>query len=989
MMNTSGRMRRVLTGIAAVTTSALACAGLLVPSANAGPAPHLLINEVYGGGGNSGATLTHDFVELVNPTSETISLDGYVVEYYGATGNRGNRCTLSGSVGPGGHFLVQQAKGAGGTQALPTPDATCGANMSGTKGSVQLVGPDGTVVDLVGYGAATKAEGKPTKALSNTTSAQRRGLEDTDDNSADFVIGTPSPMNSASTPAPSTPGTPDQTASPTPSGSATPTASETPTGQTSIADIQGTTDTSPMVGKVVTTTGVVTAVYPKGGFNGLYIQTPGSGGVAKAPTDASDGIFVHSAKAASAYTTGQCVVVSGEVSEFNGLTEINGTSVTETKGCADVKPVKLAALPRTDAQREAYESMLVEPQGTYTISNNYQLNQFGTVGLAFGTEPLYQGTEVARPGEGAKKVEDENRARSINLDDGASWNYQTNDEAKNSPLPYLSQDTPMRTGSHVGFTRPVIMDYRFGWNFQPTGMVSGAQSPNSPITTTNDRPAKAPSFDSDLKLASFNVLNYFTDLGKDEDGCKAYTDRTGTPVTANFCTVRGAYTREAFHDQQAKIVTAINGLDADVVALMEVENSASITYLPGQPRDKALAHLVDELNKAAGSQVWGYVASPTVVPPHEDVIRTAFIYRLDSVRPEGPSLILMDDAYANARQPLAQKFAAMNGRGSFVAVADHFKSRGSGEDDGTGQGKSNPSRTAQAQALIDWSAKEFAGEPVFLLGDFNAYGMEDPVMKIKDAGYTEVVEQLAPGASTFQYGGRLGSLDHIFANAAAMRMVHGAGVWDINADESIAMQYSRRNYNVTDFHTSGPWAASDHDPALVGITFPGASTPQPSGTPSVEPSASVSTPPSGEPSVSPTASPATPSVTPGGPSVTPAPSVSTPSASPSLPALPTPDPGDEPSVLPVPTVTPESTVTLGPAMSSEPTVSPEPTRPATPGDEPSAAASGTPGTPSATPARASASAHGTGIDDVPEDAAQTAVVPGGSADLPALPATGI
>ena len=115
MMNTSGRMRRVLTGIAAVTTSALACAGLLVPSANAGPAPHLLINEVYGGGGNSGATLTHDFVELVNPTSETISLDGYVVEYYGATGNRGNRCTLSGSVGPGGHFLVQQAKGAGGT----------------------------------------------------------------------------------------------------------------------------------------------------------------------------------------------------------------------------------------------------------------------------------------------------------------------------------------------------------------------------------------------------------------------------------------------------------------------------------------------------------------------------------------------------------------------------------------------------------------------------------------------------------------------------------------------------------------------------------------------------------------------------------------------------------------------------------------------------------------------------------------------------------
>ena len=135
---------------------------------------------------------------------------------------------------------------------------------------------------------------------------------------------------------------------------------------TPIADIQGTTDTSPMVGKVVTTTGVVTAVYPKGGFNGLYIQTPGSGGVAKAPTDASDGIFVHSAKAASAYTTGQCVVVSGEVSEFNGLTEINGTNVTETKGCADVKPVKLAALPRTDAQREALMRLAAEQRRSWS-----------------------------------------------------------------------------------------------------------------------------------------------------------------------------------------------------------------------------------------------------------------------------------------------------------------------------------------------------------------------------------------------------------------------------------------------------------------------------------------------------------------------------------------------------------------------------------------------------------------------------------------------
>ena len=162
----------------------------------------------------------------------------------------------------------------------------------------------------------------------------------------------------------------------------------------------------------------------------------------------------------------------------------------------------------------------------------------------------------------------------------------------------------------MGFTRPVIMDYRFGWNFQPTGMVSGAQSPNSPITTTNDRPAKAPSFDSDLKLASFNVLNYFSSLGKDEKGCKAYDDKEGNPITANRCKVRGAFTPEAFGNQQAKIVTAINTLDVDVLGLSEIENTAAVTGDVAK-RDETLRNLVDALNNAAGKEQWELVASPT------------------------------------------------------------------------------------------------------------------------------------------------------------------------------------------------------------------------------------------------------------------------------------------------------------------------------------------------------------------------------------------
>ena len=113
MMNTSGRMRRVLTGIAAVTTSALACAGLLVPSANAGPASHLLINEVYGGGGNSGATLTHDFVELVNTSDQPIDLAGLSLQYASATGGSWQVTPLTGITVPaGGQVLIGEATGA-------------------------------------------------------------------------------------------------------------------------------------------------------------------------------------------------------------------------------------------------------------------------------------------------------------------------------------------------------------------------------------------------------------------------------------------------------------------------------------------------------------------------------------------------------------------------------------------------------------------------------------------------------------------------------------------------------------------------------------------------------------------------------------------------------------------------------------------------------------------------------------------------------------
>lgn len=792
--------------------------GVLPATAARAAATHLLINEFYGRGGSANQPYLNKFVELYNPTGSSIALDGLSVQYRSATGTAAATGVvgLAGSIAAGGYFVLAMNSNGSVGAALPNVNQTSALAPSGTTGTIVLasgtaaINPDSQadlVIDKLGYGTSNSPEGTAvayTGSNSTPGSLARSSADDTDNNAVDFAFAadpTPGASNGGSTVTPTPTPTQTTTATPTP----------TPVVITAIADIQGTGDASPLAGKQVTTKGVVTAAYPSGGFNGFYLQTPGTGAGTDATPGASDGIFVYSTASVS---IGQCYQVAGKVTEYSNLTELTNVTLTAASDCAAVEPVALTTLPATDAEREAYEGMLVQPVGEYTITNNYALNQYGQIGLTPGAEPLLQATDVVAPGAAAEAYEAANLAKYITLDDGSSWNYMTNTTAKNSPLPYLSQATPMRTGSQVTFTAPVILDYRFQWNFQPLAQVVGADSAAIPVSSENDRPDAAPSVGGNIQVGAFNVLNYFTDLGENEDGCAAYTDRNGVGVTANNCQVRGAYTPAAFTQQQAKIVAAINGMDAEVLALMEVENSAGISYLPGQSRDKALAALVAALNAAGGH--WAYVPSPVVTPSTEDVIRTGFIYQPKKVQLLGASQILLDDAFANARYPLAQKFKARHTGKPFVVIANHFKSKGSGADDGTGQGLSNPSREAQARALTTWANDVFADEAVFLMGDFNAYSKETPVQIIEANGFVNA--EAAFGADpTYQFSGRLGSLDHVFANKKAMKLVKGAAVWNINGDESVAMQYSRSNYNVTQFVTDSPFAASDHDPVLVGL----------------------------------------------------------------------------------------------------------------------------------------------------------------------------
>lgn len=163
---------------------------------------HVLINEIYGGGGNSGAKYTHDFVELYNPTYAPIDLSGYKIERYTASATNNSSPTSVSEIRSGvipalGYFLVQEARGSGGTDALPSPDFIGNNAFAASSAAARLVDADGNEVDLVGFGNAQLFEGAAAPAASNTISVQRINPNvDTNDNSADFTTGVPTPLNS-------------------------------------------------------------------------------------------------------------------------------------------------------------------------------------------------------------------------------------------------------------------------------------------------------------------------------------------------------------------------------------------------------------------------------------------------------------------------------------------------------------------------------------------------------------------------------------------------------------------------------------------------------------------------------------------------------------------------------------------------------------------------------------------------------------------------
>lgn len=582
-----------------------------------------------------------------------------------------------------------------------------------------------------------------------------------------------------------------------------------------IAEVQGTGAATPLAGSTVTVEGVVVANHLVGGYRGFYLQTEGTGGASDATPGASDGIFVFRGNLAAGTTlaVGDLVRVTGVATEFtqtgagatSSLTQVNASAasaVVENLGPSANPPVA-TPLPDTvvGADRERYEGMLVDPAGTYLVGSLHEASNFGSIWLTAGAEPLVKSTAVLSPtvdenADGtpdAQELAAANAARRIVLDDASSVNLA-------GAQRYIDPASPVRTGDAVELgDLTYVLSEGFGLQrLQPTAPIDASTPAEALPTFTSLNPRPEPiDVGGDLTVAAFNVLNYFTTLG-----------------------ARGAETAEQLAAQKAKIVAAITELDADVVALQEIENSAQF----GQATpDVALADLVAGLNEAAGAEVWAYVPTPTSLygdgAPATDEIMSALIYRSDAVSRVGDSVADVDETVWDiAREPIAQAFAANDGGAPFVVIANHFKSKsGSGTEPADGQGFFNAERVEQANALAvfaDEVATAAGTQDVALLGDFNSYAQEDPIAALLGAGYTDLLAA-QPTEHTYTFNGELGSLDHALVTPSFAARVTGSEVWDINADEWNGYEYWAA---AAAAEAGTVYRASDHDPIRIGIT---------------------------------------------------------------------------------------------------------------------------------------------------------------------------
>lgn len=778
-----------------IRTLSAAIAMVLAPAVNA----ELFISEYVEGSSNNKA------LEIYNPTDSAINLAGYSVQVFanGAV-TATNTTNLSGTVPAHGTFVYVHTSANAELKALAN-QMSGNASWNGNDAIVLRNGSN--VIDSFGQVGVNPGSAWVSGDITTLNSTLRRTAVFYDTDSSDlfdpaqqwagFAQDDFSDLGQFNGGDGGVDPDPDPEPDPMLDCGAPVTA---------ISAVQGTAAASPLAGKTVQVEAVVTQLLP--GLKGYMIQAVGT----EQDDDpaSSEGVFVYTNSAALDVSVGQRVRLQATVAEYFSNTQLSNISAMLDCGSSALPEPVLFSLPLTSLQQlEAVEGMQLLFNQPLTVNDTSSLGRYGELTLANGRR--YTPTQVVAPGAAANALAAEHLLNRIILDDSSTVQ---NPATVPYPAPALSALNSVRSGdSVVGLTGSVY------YSFDEYRIM-----PGQPVNIVHSNPRTAApelAAEGNIKVASFNVLNYFN----------------GDGLGGGFPTARGADNAIEFERQRAKIVAALTALDAGVIGLMELEND-------GFTSTSAIVDLVNGLRESSGNTHWQFV-QPAVSPIGTDQITVGLLYRADVVTPVGAAMLLtsansaVDDAGlplfddSRNRPMLAQKFQLIENGAEIAVMVNHLKSKGSacsGDADlNDGQGHCNLTRVRAAQAITAFGAQQFADTPAIVIGDLNSYAKEDPIMAFASGGYSNAFDILGkvPGHG-YVFGGLSGQLDHALLNDVAVQYLADATKWNINADEPIILDYnieSKSAQQQLDYYAADAYRSSDHDPVVVSFSLPAAVAP--------------------------------------------------------------------------------------------------------------------------------------------------------------------
>jgi predicted extracellular nuclease/endonuclease I len=751
----------------------------------------VFINEIHydNVGGDTG-----EAIEVAGPAGTDLSGLSLVL-YNGSNGTTYKTVDLSG-------VLTNQQAGFG------TMSFDISGIQNGSPDGIALIDNDGTVIEFLSYEGSLTATNGPASGMistdigvsetSNTLAGLSLQLGGTGYSSADFTWedANANTFNNVNTN--QTFGSGGDTGGG--DGDGTPMLiGQCSDPSTFIHDIQGNADVSALVGQNLVVEAIVTSVLPA--LDGFFIQESDTDVDADPLT--SEGLFVFNTANTITPSNGDLVRVAGNVSEFFGRTQLSPAQDLIICGTGSVSTTTLS-LPFTSVEQpEALEGMLVSNADSLTVSDNYNLAKFGEVTLS--SSRLFVPTNIHLPGSAeAVALANENSLNRIILDDGVNGSYP---EQIIFPTGGLSDDNSLRIGDLVTELTGII-DYSFS-NYRIIPLVAPT------FVNDNIRLAQPELSPSNLKIASLNVLNLFNGDGQG----------------GGFPTARGADTAEELERQFAKTVAAIVAIDADVIGLMEIEND-------GVDANSTLAQLVARINAVVGADTYAFINTGGTIGT--DAIAVALLYKPSSVSASGNAMLNNNGIFN--RPPLAQIFTLNNNGSAITVVVNHFKSKGgcssasgADQDQNDGQACFNAKRVAQANELMNWLATDATlslQEDVLVMGDLNAYAMEDPIRAFTSNGYTNLINQFAgEQAYSYLFGGEVGYLDHALASSSLLTKVVDTTEWHINADEPCVLDYNtelcgsgfshpdKTADQLVSLYDNNAYRMSDHDPVIVAFDF--------------------------------------------------------------------------------------------------------------------------------------------------------------------------